>query len=175
MTNKIEIRECGIGKGLFATRAIAKGELIIRFGGELLTAAEVQAMGEQQGNTLQVGKDCYINCVSPGLYTNHSCAPNAGLAHDDLLVAICDIAAGSQIQFDYSTCMSEDNWTMQCRCGSHNCRGLIEDFHYLPELLQRRYIDLGVVQNFIVAEYFERTRSAEVRRMGQVQHAMGVA
>jgi hypothetical protein len=175
MTNKIQILECGIGKGLFATRAIAKGEHILRFDGELLTAAEMEAMGERQGNTLQIGKDSYINCVPPGLYTNHSCAPNAGLAHDNLLIAIRDIALGSQIQFDYSTCMSEDNWTMQCRCGSHNCRGLIEDFHLLPELLQRRYIDLGVVQTFIVAEYFERTRSAGVKRMGLAGQAWGAA
>jgi hypothetical protein len=46
--------------------------------------------------------------------------------------------------------MSEDNWTMECRCGAPNCRGIIRDFGELPVDLQRRYLDMRIVQSFIV-------------------------
>jgi hypothetical protein len=48
--------------------------------------------------------------------------------------------------------MSEDNWTMECRCGAPNCRGIIRDFAELPSDLQRHYLDMHVVQSFIVQE-----------------------
>lgn len=52
--------------------------------------------------------------------------------------------------------MSEKNWTMKCYCNAPNCRGEIKDFDTLPSELQRYYLDLGIVQNFIVQEFVSR-------------------
>ena len=46
--------------------------------------------------------------------------------------------------------MHEDRWTMACRCGAANCRGLVADFRLLPPERQQHYLKLGIVQPFIV-------------------------
>jgi len=46
--------------------------------------------------------------------------------------------------------MAEDYWEMDCRCGAKNCRGKIRDFKYLPRDLQERYINLGIVPDFVL-------------------------
>ena len=147
-----------LGKGVHALKPFRVGETILTFEGPELSHYEVLGMGEAQAYTVQIGPDRYIDTQYPGRFTNHSCDPNSGLWQDRYLVAIRPIAAGEQIQFDYSTTMSEDHWTMQCRCGSPKCRGQIRDFHFLPVPLQAHYLRLGVVQQFIVGECQRRVR-----------------
>ncbi len=67
-----------------------------------------------------------------------------------MLIALRPIEAGEEIRFDYSTTMSDDHWTMECRCGEPICRRVVLDFHHLPPIAQNRYLQLGVVQRFIV-------------------------
>ncbi len=85
---------------------------------------------------------------------NHSCSPNAGLRSNRILVALRNIGCGEEICYDYSTTMSEGRWTMQCRCGDLNCRSTVGDFHDLPTPRQQHYLQLGVVQSFIVEEFW---------------------
>jgi uncharacterized protein len=148
----MSVRECGLGRGLFADLSYRAGDEILRFEGRTVPAQVVAAMGEEECYMIQIGPDLYLEPQAPGRYTNHSCAPNAAIKDDYRLIALSDIRSGEQICFDYSTTMSEDNWTMDCRCGAPNCRGIIRDFGELPVDLQNRYLDLGVVQSFIVKE-----------------------
>ena len=74
---------------------------------------------------------------------------NAGIVNDTTLIAIRLIARGEEIRFDYSTTMSQDTWTLECRCRAASCRGIVQNFEELPQWLQRRYLTLGIVQNFI--------------------------
>ena len=67
-----------------------------------------------------------------------------------MLVAIMDIHEGEEITWDYSTTMNEDDWEMDCVCGSKNCRGRIRDFKYLPENVQQKYINLRIVPKYIL-------------------------
>ena len=146
------VHECELGRGVFAERWYRAGEEILRFEGRTVPAAAVADMGEDECYMIQIGPELYLEPAPPGRYTNHSCAPNAAIKDDCRLIALRDIAPGEQICFDYSTTMSENNWTMACRCGAPNCRGVIRDFGELPEDLRRRYLDLRVVQSFIVRE-----------------------
>jgi hypothetical protein len=146
----MSVRECGLGRGLFADQFYKAGDEILRFEGRTVPAQLVAAMGDDECYMIQIGNDLYLEPQAPGRYTNHSCAPNAAIKDDYRLVALSDIAVGEQVCFDYSTTMSEDNWTMECRCGASNCRGIIRDFGELPMELQRRYLDMRVVQSFIV-------------------------
>jgi SET domain-containing protein len=157
----MSVRECDLGRGLFADHSYKAGDVILKFEGRTVPAQAVAAMGDEQCYMIQIGTDLYFEPEAPGRYTNHSCAPNAAIKEDYVLVALTDIQAGEQVCFDYSTTMSEDNWTMECRCGAPNCRGTIKDFSELPADLQHRYLDMGVVQSFIVAE-----RVGERRRVG---------
>lgn len=154
MSARVHVRECQFGKGIFARERISAGQMILAFGGDIITTQEVQAMGGAQGNAIQIGLDLYINLEPPSRYANHSCAPNAGVKHDTILVALRDIERDQEICYDYSTTMSENDWTLLgCLCGAPQCRRVIEDFHLLPATLKRRYVNQGIVQSFIVAEY----------------------
>ena len=142
------IDACPIGRGLFAGQPIDAGTEILHFTGPVLRLNEVRARGPAAANALQVGIDRYLYLDEPGRLVNHSGAPNAAVVNDTTLVAIRPIAAGGEIRFDYSTTIS-DGWTMPCRCGAAECRGLVVAFQLLPERLRLRYALLGQVQRFI--------------------------
>ena len=132
-------------------RPFASGQPILRFTGPRIGLAQAVAKGDTSGNPLQVGLAEYIDLEPPGVFINHSCDPNAGVADDAVVVALRPIAAGEEVRFDYSTSMWEGLWTMPCRCGAAGCRGVVTDFPLLAVELRTRYLSLGVVQRFIVS------------------------
>src|SRR5688572_13333987 len=103
------IQDCEYGKGIFANRSFAVGELVFKFDGPKITPDEA-GNKEIERYVVQTGPDDYINTLPPGKYTNHSCDPNTGLRDPMTLVAIKPIKKGEQICFDYSTCMLENDW-----------------------------------------------------------------
>jgi uncharacterized protein len=154
----IMVRDGALGKGVYALRTFRPGERILMFEGPELTHEEVLDLGEACSYALQVAPDRYIEPMSPGRYVNHSCDPNAGIWQDRCLIAIRPVAEGDQIQFDCSTAIGRNHRTMQCRCGSTKCRGVISHFHRLPVPLQVHYLRLGIVPQFIVRECQRRIR-----------------
>ncbi len=151
-TAEVRIAKSRHGLGLFAAAPIRAGAVILFFTGEILSLEEVLASGIDESYPLQIGREVYLDLDSRSRVANHSCVPNAGLRSDRVLVALRDIEREEEILYDYSTTMSERRWTMQCRCGAPSCRGLVGDFHDLPLSLQQHYLQLGVVQSFIVRE-----------------------
>ena len=111
-----------------------------------------RAKGAGAANALQIGVDRYLDLDEPGRFVNHSCEPNAGVMDDTRLVALRAIAAGEEIRFDYSTTVS-DGWTMTCRCGSPECRGLVVAYQLLPPALRQRYAVLALVQRFMIEDF----------------------
>ena len=144
------IAECNLGRGVFARRAIRKGEIILAFGGALIDFAETKRRGPRECMAIQVGPEQYIDTQPPGVFVNHSCAPNAGIRNDRDLVALRDIPKGEEICFDYSTTMDEKSFTMTCRCGAPKCRQVVTDFTELPAGIQHDYLSRGLVMGFIV-------------------------
>ena len=143
------------GQGVFTEEPIPASSLIMQFTGPFLRYAETNA----STYALQIGPDLYVGASgSFDDYVNHSCDPNAGFRIKGTtaeLHAIRDIAAGEEIFFDYSTTLDEDDFTMTCLCGSACCRRTIRDGKYLPDDVWRKYIDLG-----IIPEYVQRSRLA---------------
>ena len=153
---KVELRDCIHGKGLFATGTIRPGDLIFYVNGSLVSYEEGLKLPCGGDHTVQIGPNLYVNPQFPSKYINHSCNPNAGIADDLRIIAIRPIEGGEQVCFDYSTCVMERSWTMECACGSDNCRGIIGDFDALPWELQKKYVDMGIVQPFIMEAVFKR-------------------
>lgn len=151
-SSSVFIADCSLGRGLFAARAIAANETILRFTGQLISLADAIAKGDTEGNPLQVSETDYIDLEPPGVFGNHSCEPNAGIRDDVVLVTLRPIAAEEEIRYDYSTTMWEEGrgWSMPCRCGAALCRGVVANFPTLPSELRARYLALGIVQRFIV-------------------------
>ncbi len=150
------------GLGLFAATEIRAGMQIMVFTGEVLGLDDVLASGYDESYPLQLERLAYLDLDVRSRVVNHSCAPNAGLRSDRMLIALRDIMAGGEIFYDYSTTMSERRWTMQCACGEPSCRRTIGDFHDLPMSIQQYYLRLGVVQSFIVKQYWFNSRDATV-------------
>jgi SET domain-containing protein len=142
------VQHCQTGRGVFATRAIPAGSVIMNYTGPLLK------YGQTSPTTLalQIGPDLYMGeSGQADDFVNHCCDPNAGMKIDGTdvrLVAIRDITPGEQITFDYSTTMDEDDFEFDCLCGSSACRGRIRDFKHLPGVLRRRYADAGIVPGY---------------------------
>jgi uncharacterized protein len=146
----ISIQESKFGKGLFASVDIPKNTIVTRVTGRPMNFADTLAMNENESHTLQIGVDRYILCEPPFLYSNHSCEPNWGLTPDLGVKTLRDIKQGEELLWDYSTSMLERHWTMQCNCGSRNCRRLVTDFDLLPQQLQEKYIRMNMVLPFIL-------------------------
>lgn len=150
MSEKVYIGKSPFGVGVFAKVLIEPRETIIFLNGALIGFEETQ---RPQGEyAVQIGPDEYVDPIRPGRYLNHCCEPNAGFIEGIKLIALDYIQPGEEVVFDYSTTMLERSWELDCLCGAAKCRGRIQDFDHLPASLQRRYLDLGIVQDFILEE-----------------------
>jgi SET domain-containing protein len=143
---KVEKRASLInGRGLFATAAIAKGEVVVVKGGYILTREQRDSIGEELGPTeIQITEDLFIGPTMSAereggmMHLNHSCEPNLGLQGQVVFVAIRDIAADEELTIDYA--MTDDEpYEMECQCGSEACRRLITGADWRKPELQKKY------------------------------------
>ncbi len=143
LTSKAEGRAApGRGEGTWAREAIAAGEVIARWTGRSVGAAEFATLPARlRANSIQVDEDAYL--VPPRLvagdHVNHSCDPNAGLCGDRTLVARRDIAAGEEISYDYATSDGSPYDEFICRCASRACRGAVTGEDWRRADLQARH------------------------------------
>jgi len=142
MEKPIYVRQTpGKGLGIFAKRNILKDEIITEFTGPRI---KIENLGEFPPEVVDhlfnVDVDEYLVAREPEVRTNHSCDPNAGIRKEALLVAMRNIKQDEEITFDYSMIM-DDEWEMDCMCGSPLCRGRIGKFRNLPDELKEKYRD----------------------------------
>lgn len=143
---KTEVRDSAIhGKGLFAAQAIAAGEIVAVKGGHVLGRDEWEALEPRLGAAeIQIAEDLFIAPVREAdregsmLYTNHSCEPNMALQGQIVFVAMRDIAAGEELTHDWAT-TDDDDYVMQCNCGSPGCRGTVTGQDWMKPELQEKY------------------------------------
>jgi hypothetical protein len=143
---KTEVRQSLIhGKGLFATRPIAKGEIVAAKGGHVLTTQAWTARERELGPAdIQISEDLFIAPVTQAqragsmLYTNHSCDPNLAIQGQIVLVAMRDISPGEELTIDWATTDDGDH-EMECRCGSAHCRGTVTGKDWMKRELQEKY------------------------------------
>jgi SET domain-containing protein len=153
--SQLSLMQTNHGGGVFANHEFQTGEIIIEFKGELFQREQIPEFKNLEDDRfLQINKGLYLGPSGDfDDYINHSCNPNSGILILDgkvLLVAITPIGIGSEITFDYSTTMDEDEWEMDCSCGSKLCRGKVKDFKYLSKQTQIKYLRLGVVPAYLM-------------------------
>lgn len=130
------------GQGVFALQEFAKDEILVAWGGRVLTFDELRALPpDEQGHTMQIDEGLYLGPLSmldAADYINHSCTPNAGLRGQIVLVAMRAIRAGEEICFDYAMCDGSAFDEFECGCGTSYCRGRVSgDDWRRPELWAR--------------------------------------
>lgn len=141
---KLEVKSIPIkgGLGVFAREAIRVGELLVSFGGHLLSGQEFHQLPFQtQQLSIQVGENWYLASMQPDLAdrVNHSCNPNAGMQGERSLVAMRNIFPGEEICFDYAMSDSNPYDEFECVCGAPNCRGRFTSKDWLYPELWKRY------------------------------------
>lgn len=128
------------GRGAFATRPFATGELLAMWGGWIISTAELSRLTNKERTfAVQVEDDLYLVTprakVGSADFINHSCEPNAGLSGAISLVAMRPIFPGEEIRYDYAMTDSNPDLGFVCRCAAPKCRGQVSgDDWRLPEL-----------------------------------------
>ena len=138
---RIQIRRSGVhGKGVFALQAIAEGEELIEYVGEVISWAEAERRHPHDPKNpnhtfyFHIDEGHVIDGLHGGnasRWINHSCAPNceADQEGDRVFIrALRAIAAGEELSFDYGLIIDE-RYTPKlkaeyaCWCGADDCRG----------------------------------------------------
>jgi SET domain-containing protein len=144
---KTEVRESKIhGRGLFATADIEKDEVVAVKGGHIISREQLrEEITPRLGPVeIQIDDDSFIAPVtdeereSSMLYSNHSCDANLGLRGEVTFVALRDIRVGEELTHDWAM-TDDDDYSVECKCGSPNCRKTLTGKDWQRPELQKRY------------------------------------
>jgi hypothetical protein len=129
------------GRGVFATRAISRGERIVEYVGERISEEEADArydddaMEHAHTFLFTVDDGTVIDGARGGndaRFINHSCAPNCEAVNEEgriFIEALRDIAPGEELTYDYNLERGEltPGWRERyaCSCGAPSCRGTL--------------------------------------------------
>ena len=161
---KTEVRESRIhGRGLFATADLAKDEIVAVKGGHIVDRETLRReitprLGPVE---IQIDDNLFIAPVTDEerelsmLYSNHSCDANLGIRGEITFVAMRDIPAGQELTHDWAT-TDDDDYSVECKCGSPNCRGTVTGKDWQRPELQKRY-----------AGYFSAYLADKIARMNK--------
>ena len=99
------VRDVPYGAGVFATRDIARGEIIMTIDGRTQSHPTRYSIQLDHGVHIEASAtlpDAEMRVRHPWRFLNHCCAPNARVLGQSLL-ARQPIRAGEQVTFDYTT------------------------------------------------------------------------
>lgn len=181
-SNKIQVKSFSIeGKGVFATRDFAKGQMVCFFSGKKIGIAALKKNYAKKtiriDDPFQVSGRTYLLLDKPFAFMNHSCAPNGGFRGKTRLVALPDIHAGDEITFDYSlTEWSDDKawgidwlneWHFECSCSAKTCRKIVRMFPFLPAKTREKYDRWGLVRKDIRTKWHQSLAEPPVGSPGR--------
>jgi uncharacterized protein len=133
------------GRGLFARRAIRKGEVVVVKGGHVYDWATHRTMETRFGPVdVQIDDGLFIGPVRAAeveasmMHLNHSCDPNLEIRGQIAFVARRAIRPGEELAFDYAM-TDDEECEMECACGARGCRKRITGKDWKRRDLQRRY------------------------------------
>lgn len=158
---KAAVKESSIqGRGLFAAKAIRRGEIVAVKGGHIFNRETLERVQKALGpSEIQIGDDLFIGPLSKReregsmIFSNHSCDPNIGVIGQVTFVALRNIRAGEELTHDWAM-TDDDRYRMECNCGSKDCRGIITGKDWKKKELQEKY---GRHMSAYLLEKIERT------------------
>lgn len=145
LSPKAEARKSDIhGTGVFAIKPIKKGENVGVLGGVIVPTTEIREYWKIMGHVgIQISNDFFIvpttreELEQKGVF-NHSCEPNLGFSDSITLIAIRDIEPEEELVFDYAFNETYHD-SMECKCGSSNCRHTIKPDDWKNPELKEKY------------------------------------
>lgn len=137
------------GRGLVATEPIAAGTMVIRLAGRLVSSSELDALIAATENdpslpyvdsiTVEDDRHLVLPTDTTAHFANHSCDPNLWLVGPYEIGVRRDVSAGDELTIDYGTISGAAGFSMACRCGSTECRGVVTSDDWRDLDLQVRY------------------------------------
>ena len=130
------------GWGVYARELVKKGELLMIWGGDLISRDKLEEIPpEIRRYAIQVDDNLFLasRTPQPEDYINHCCDPNAGLNSQNSLVALRDIEPGEEVCFDYAMSDGCSYDEFECACNSPLCRGRITGTDWAKPELWSRY------------------------------------
>ncbi len=124
------------GKCLIASDDLGRGEIVGRFEGPIL-ASYALVPPEEICYTLVIGNDHYMIIQTNAKYINHSCDPNCDIDDDYYVITLRPVRKGEEFSIRYNEISAkhegikyfwDPRWSFECRCGSQNCIGIINDY-----------------------------------------------
>ena len=127
-----EVRPSPIDKlGLFATVNIPRGKVVVVWGGQILTTAEVNKLPKnlRTNYALPIYPGFYIaetraKDLDSSDFVNHSCDPNCKIANLLIMITKRPIAPDEELTADFDFGPRFGVKT-KCNCGSKNCRKVV--------------------------------------------------
>ncbi len=147
MDPRLTTRMSGVaGKGVFATGPIKKGEVIVRWGGNVYTTQQILDGETNDQTACQIDDDLYIagppetELIDSDLM-NHSCDPNTWMDDEVTISARRDIALDEEVTADYALWVAYPGYTTiaDCHCGSSICRKRIMGDDWKLKEVQEAY------------------------------------
>ncbi len=135
LNSKLEVKDSPIeGRGLFAKEPLEAEERLVRIHPDryvIMTDQEFREFKEivESWDAMALGDGLHRVSIhlredEPANYANHSCNPNAEVDNEGL-VAKRAINSDEEVTCDYGS-LSQKGWSMPCRCGAANCRGVVK-------------------------------------------------
>ena len=140
---RIQTRRSGVhGKGVFALRDLAEGEVIIEYVGEVISWKEAQRRHPHDASDpnhtfyFHIDEKHVIDALHGGnssRWINHSCVPNCEADEEGgrvFVKALRNIPAGEELNYDYGLIIDQ-RYTPKlkaeypCWCGARQCRGTL--------------------------------------------------
>jgi carboxylesterase len=156
---KVNVKSSTIhATGGFAAQAFKPGDAIHIMGGRVMSTlrcgAEIALRRIRMDDPLQIDDHSYLALDDVSIRFNHSCDANAAIRGSRELFALCPIAEGEEITFDYSLTVRPAPysrfWAMPCTCGSAICRGTIGDISTVPAGERQAMVDRGALQDYMI-------------------------
>ena len=152
----VEVFDAGVkGKGLRlaqSTKAAMKGDILCEYLGRAIREKALNRLFRRY----QLDRRLYIMALGDGVYLdarqkggiaryiNHSCKPNCKVELWTVrgvvraaVVAMCDIAPGEELTFDYQWERKRGRAPTVCYCGTPECRGTLE----VPKSLEEQDLE----------------------------------
>ncbi len=147
VSEKLEVRNSVIhGSGVFTKEKISKGEVVIIWGGEVVSRNDFDNGNGQKHTNVGIGENLFL--VTPNTeektvddFMNHNCDANLWLDDEVTLSARRDIEAGEELFIDYSIELVDEDYIMKnpCYCNAENCRKTITGKDWKLQEVQELY------------------------------------
>jgi hypothetical protein len=149
--DRVSVKASSIdGSGLFATRDIPAGTVIMIWGGVVVERRNFDYAQYRRETVVPISENHYLALPSSDsgealdVYLNHSCEPTAWLIDEVTVVARRHIHAGEEITTEFATWFDYEpgesysqDWV--CKCASPHCRKVLSAQDWRRVELQERF------------------------------------